>query len=88
MQLGRCFDLMDTQFTAKLLKAYELCEQLYNEKGKPLPTNDGKTPDKKLRRLDCLVLNLYLQYVEDQTQEKFQTVRGASKKGTRRSPAA
>jgi hypothetical protein len=81
VQLGRCFDLMDTQFTAELSIAYELCEQLYREEGKPLPANDGKTPDKKLRRLDCLVLNLYLEYLDDQTREPFQTVRGAFEEG-------
>ncbi len=81
LQLGRCFDLMDTHFTADLAKAYDLCEALYQEEGKALPVNAGKTPDRKLRRLDCLVLNLYLQYLDEHAGEPFQTVRAAFEEG-------
>jgi hypothetical protein len=81
IQLGRCFDLMDTRFTADLAKAYALCEALYQGQGKPLPVNAGKTPDKKLRRLDCQVLNLYLQYLDERAAEPFQTVRAAFEEG-------
>ncbi|MGH7270789.1 MAG: hypothetical protein ACREJ3_10200 [Polyangiaceae bacterium] len=34
-------------------------------KGTPSPTNDGKTPDRKLRRLDCAVLNFYFKALEE-----------------------
>ena len=30
----------------------------------PLPENAGKTPDRKLRRLDCAVLNFYFTALE------------------------
>lgn len=78
VQLGRCFDLMDTRFTSLLPDAYEMCRQAYATAGKSLPVNLGKTPDKKLRRLDCAVLNLYLQQRGD---EAFQSVRGAFEEG-------
>ena len=32
---------------------------------KPLPKNSGETPDKRLRHLDCAVLNTYLGGLED-----------------------
>lgn len=81
LQLGRCFDLMDTRFTADLARAYEFCEALYSAQGRALPVNAGKTPDKKLRRLDCLVLNLYLQRLDENAGQPFQTVRAAFEEG-------
>jgi hypothetical protein len=81
VQLGRCFDLMDTRFTADLAQAYALCEAHYQRQGMPLPVNAGKTPDRKLRRLDCLVLNLHLQDLDEHATEPFQTVRAAFEEG-------
>jgi hypothetical protein len=81
LQLGRCFDLMDTRFTADLASAFSLCEGHYQRMGKALPRNDGKTPDQKLRRLDCEVINLYLQDLDDHASQRFQTVRAAFEEG-------
>jgi hypothetical protein len=61
VQLGRCFDLMDTKFTEELPIAYAMLQQIHEDNGQPLPKNAGATPDKKLRRLDCAVINLYLE---------------------------
>ena len=60
VQLGRCFDLMDTRFTEELPMAFELFKKVHEHTGKPLPENRGKTPDKLLRHRDCAVINFYL----------------------------
>jgi hypothetical protein len=66
IQLGNCFDLMDTKFTEELPGAYEMLRKMHDEKGTQLPENAGAAPDKKLRRLDCAVLNLYLTWLENE----------------------
>ncbi len=74
LQLGRCFDLMDTRFTADLPVAFDRFKQAMEHSGQPLPTNDGPTPDKLLRRRDCAVLNYYLREL-DRENFSFDTVR-------------
>lgn len=61
VQLGNCFDLMDTGFTQELAGAFWRFRSYAAEMGTTLPRNAGSTPDKKLRRLDCSVLNYYLE---------------------------
>lgn len=63
LQLGRCFDLMDTRYTAKLAEGYPLWEAAMHPSKRPLPSNQGRTPDRLLRRLDCAVLNWFLDYL-------------------------
>lgn len=76
IQLGNCFDLMDTRFTEELPVAYEMLRSLHEQQGHPLPQNSGTTPDKKLRRLDCAVLNLYLSALESAAEPiRYDTVR-------------
>jgi hypothetical protein len=60
IQLGRCFDLMDTKFTSDLAEAYSLYRKAVMAERAPLPENDGPGPDRKLRHLDCAVFNWYL----------------------------
>ena len=60
VQLGNCFDLMDTACTRELATAYRQYRSMLAHAGARLPRNAGSTPDKKLRRLDCSVLNYYL----------------------------
>jgi hypothetical protein len=60
LQLGHCFDLMDTRFTEDLARGYELWAAAMRKVGLPLPRNEGATPDKLLRHLDCAVMNWYL----------------------------
>jgi hypothetical protein len=60
VQLGSCFDLMDTAFTRELAQAYWRYRSVVARDGTVLPRNAGATPDKKLRRLDCSILNYYL----------------------------
>lgn len=72
IQLGNCFDLMDTKYTEELQIAFEMLKRT----GRPLPTNGGSAPDKKLRRLDCAVMNFYLQALEEAEEPvRFDTVR-------------
>lgn len=61
LQLGNSFDLMDTRYTADLAAAYKDWERKFLLTGLPLPKNGGVAPDHKLRRLDCAVLNWYLE---------------------------
>lgn len=64
IQLGDCFDLMDTKFTKELRSAHAMLKKIHDDQGSTLPVNGGGTPDKKLRRLDCAVLNFYLSFLE------------------------
>ncbi len=75
VQLGKCFDLMDTRFTSELPAAYEMLKKLHDDRGTPLPVNSGGTPDKKARRLDCAVLNFYLSFLEQTQSIGYDTVR-------------
>lgn len=80
IQLGNCFDLLDTRFTADLAAAYEPWAKRLGELGVRLPENGGGPPDKKLRRRDCAVLNWYL----DQAKllgVVYDTVRGGFVEG-------
>jgi hypothetical protein len=65
IQLGRCFDLMDTRFTDELPIAFEMVKKLFGQSGQSLPMNAGRTPDQLLRRRDCAVLNAYLTNLEE-----------------------
>jgi hypothetical protein len=60
LQLGNCFDLMDTRFTEELPHAFLRFKEYCRQRGLPLPENSGKTPDKLLRKRDSAVLNYYL----------------------------
>jgi hypothetical protein len=80
LQLGRCFDLLDTRFTADLREAYEPFKRAMRSAGRPVPQNIGPTPDRKLRFRDCAVLNWYLEQLED-AGTFYDTVRCAFREG-------
>lgn len=80
IQLGRCFDLLDTRFTHDLGDSYALFESAIMAAGQPLPTNSGFEPERNLRRLDCAMINWYLDRTLRQRQE-YQTVRGCFVEG-------
>ncbi len=73
IQLGKCFDLMDTRFTADLREAFPLWRDRLIADGRTLPVNGGG-PDKLLRRLDCAFLNWYLERIA-QKDEPYDSVR-------------
>ena len=74
IQLGQCFDLMDTRFTSELDDAFLMLRTSRQIAGEPLPINAGKTPDRLLRRRDCAVLNYYLRWLQE-TGVPYDTVR-------------
>jgi hypothetical protein len=69
--LRRCFDLTNPRFTKVLRTAHDQVKVSYEAVGKPLPKNRGSDEDRKLRELDCLVINYCLKEVA----KDFDTVR-------------
>lgn len=80
IQLGECFDLLDTRFTRDLADFYTQWEEESRTNKLAMPANSGKTPDKKMRRLDCAVINQYLALAEE-AGKKYDTVRGCFVEG-------
>jgi hypothetical protein len=79
IQLGSCFDLLDETNTSLLASSYPQFEESFQVAGEPLPTNKGS--DKKLRELDCAVINDCLDRMADRNVP-FDTVRGAFLEGS------
>lgn len=86
INLGQCFDLLDTANTQLLNKMYPQFKSFIIETKRPMPENKpapGKTdPDKVLRFLDCAVIKYTLDRL-DKKGSSYQTVRGYSSKGTK-----
>jgi len=80
LQLGKCFDLLDTRFTRDLEQGFLRYKKFMRNSHAILPKNRGKLPDKKLRMLDCSVLNWYLTELEAQGL-RYDTVRGCFLEG-------
>jgi hypothetical protein len=74
IQLGNCFDLLDTRCTAMLQAAHRnyVCVA-----PKPFPANE-----KFMHRLDCDVINYGLPWLTKLFGIEFQTVRGVFQEGT------
>ena len=85
VQLGKCFDLLDESVTAALWVGYQTLFKLYSANGQTLPTNAG--PERKARKLDCLVINDCLDRLEQQGIS-HETVRGAFFEGDPAYPEA
>lgn len=79
IQLGRCFDLTDLEYTGLLKETFESLAKLYDEQELALPKNEGR--DLKLRKLDCLVINQFMDMMDNEVigggeeQYRFQTIR-------------
>jgi hypothetical protein len=65
IQLGECFDLMDTKFTSELPDGLAMLKQVHDAIGLPLPINEGTTTELLLRRRDCAVMNLLMRLNDD-----------------------
>ncbi|HQU45626.1 MAG TPA: hypothetical protein PK867_22625, partial [Pirellulales bacterium] len=78
IQLGTCFDLLDERINGLLATGYADLAESYAVAGKALPENKGR--DKKLRELDCAVIN-YCVFCEGLRRIPFDTVRGAFLEG-------
>jgi len=84
IQLGNCFDLLDTRFTDDLRKAFPAFRRDLRTAGSAMPSNKGDRPDRKQRKLDCAVLNWYFRTAEKTMGEdgRYDTVRGCFREGT------
>ncbi len=80
IQLGKCLDLLDVKHTTAVGELYAAFRSSASAQGNALPTNAGATPDRKLRRLDCAVLNFFLDFAE-QKGAPFDSVRCAFSEG-------
>ncbi|MCW1925418.1 hypothetical protein OKA05_22850 [Luteolibacter arcticus] len=81
IQLGICFDLLDTHYTRILGPAFKELETVMEETGGVIPENRGG--DDLLRReRDCMVLNWTLERLKRNGQE-FHTVRGMFPEGAK-----
>lgn len=69
IQLGRCLDFTDTEYTELLRLRYESVARTFGEVELVLPTNRGK-----LRNLDCFMINEPTRQ-KDSLSDPFQTVR-------------
>ena len=78
IQLATCFDLLSEEFTSLLSETYPQFAEFYRASGLNLPINRGRK--KKLRHLDCAVINDCLDRL-DERGIAFDTVRGAFLEG-------
>jgi hypothetical protein len=81
LQLGNCFDLMDTRYTNELRRSFPSFLAMYERRGWSLPVNSGATPDLLLRRRDCAVINFQLEALADLGLAPFDSVRGCFTEG-------
>lgn len=87
IQLGRCFDLLDTRFTEDVAAAYPLFRSHLRSLGVPMPENGGPTPDRLLRRRDCAFLNWYFEWMARRGTD-YDVVRCAFTEGGRAFPGS
>jgi hypothetical protein len=91
INLGQCFDLLDTANTRLLQGMYPEFRRFTLESGKPMPKNEpvpGKQePDKVLRFLDCAVIKFTLDKL-DGKGSVYQTLRGVFVEGGEAYPGA
>lgn len=81
VQLGNCFDLLDTRFASDLGDAYELWAKALGDATVALPKNAGREPDRRLRRRDCALINWYLDRLEKGGGIRYDTVRSVFVEG-------
>jgi len=88
IQLGNCLDLLDTRSTRALAGIYPVfASDVVERQGLELPRNRGKDADKKLRDLDCAVINFLAELAAEESQP-FDTVRGVFQEGEPAYPGA
>jgi hypothetical protein len=85
INLGNCFDLLDTNHTRLLADLFPLYRQACETTGTRLPTNGSPasqaSSDLVLRRLDCAVINWCLDFLEKEEKQHYHTVRGLFSEG-------
>ena len=79
INLGNCFDLLDTRYTRWLTTMFPVYTEACDAGGIPIPTNrparGGPDEDLLLRYLDCAVLNWGLEFLQKTQGQHFHTVR-------------
>jgi hypothetical protein len=80
IQLGNCFDLLDTKATEALTKFYPTWKRAMVKEKQPLPENKL---NHLLRFRDCAVINTYLPIFEESLGRPCDTVRGCFIEGKR-----
>lgn len=95
IELGHCFDLTDTRYTALLQPAWRVLDEAFRAERISLPENHHETDDGDLllRELDCAVINAAIGLAAPEagtarTERYFQTVRGAFVEGPPAFPGA
>lgn len=78
IQLGNCFDLLDTRFTDILKDLAPIYAERIKATGGVVPQNTGKAL--KARFLDCAVVNWSLEFLDSQGQ-RYESVRCAFLEG-------
>jgi hypothetical protein len=78
IQLGNCFDLMDTRCTELLAKMARPYIEGLKAAGGPIPENKGK--DRGARNLDCAIINFSLERFAE-GEVTYQCVRGGFTEG-------
>jgi hypothetical protein len=85
IQLGLCFDLLDTEFTGALTQLFPEFEAAFRSRGEELPKNlNPSNVDRKdypRRLLDCAMLNWCLDVLASREHLHFQTVRAIFAEG-------
>ncbi len=84
IQLGNCFDLLDTRFTGVLAHMADPYVKTLEQFARPVPRNKGRDVDLKGRFFDCALLNWCLDYLANQPEDArvaYQCVRGSFQEG-------
>jgi hypothetical protein len=92
INLGKSFDLLDTQFTSLLGLLYPTFKKTFDDKGIPLPKNEPhpkgeEAVDHVVRKLDCAVLNWCLTMLET-GKDYYDTVRCVFQEGVEAFPGS
>jgi len=84
INLGQCFDLLDTANTRLLEEMYPEFSRFIRESGKTMRKNESaprtRQPDRVLRKLDCAVVNWALDELAEAARN-YQTIRGVFVEG-------
>lgn len=88
IDLGYCMDLIDSEFLKELRVAYDTLKDMMELASKNMPKNEGSTPDKLLRKLDCAVIETACKINNDAGLPSYDSVRGVFWEGHELYPEA
>jgi hypothetical protein len=96
INLGKCFDLLDTQFTSILTDLFPMFKNTLEQKNIPLPRNESVPGEEAIdhlrRKLDCAMvdwcLGMLAEGVLETGKENFQTVRCVFQEGAAAFPGS